>query len=213
MNVYDIAHLSYDDFMTNHLRANQPCVVKRFVNNDSCSYDSFAKHIGKTKYQTYSIGSTKAEFGSYETFCNNELVRGLERDDSIILEKWFRLWKHSRGNVTQWHYDGNGADIFNVCLSGSKDFYLSPPNSLPVYPLSSIALPLGFRGKYKVRLDVGDMLYIPAYWFHKVVTVEDGATNINFTFFDKLQNKVGRNRDMYALHTVLRTSMCDQPIC
>lgn len=213
MNVYDVTQLSYADFVSNHLNANRPCVVRRFVNDDSCSLDSFSDHISRTAYQTYSIGSSKALFGQYESFCANDLVVGLEKDASIIMEKWFRLWRHGRGTVTPWHYDGNGSDIFNVCLGGSKDFYLSPPDSLPVYPLSSVALPVPFGFTYHVRLFAGDMLYIPSYWFHRVVTLDDTSSNVNFTFWHVTNSPIGRNTDLYILHRLLRTSMCDQPIC
>ena len=38
-----------------------------------------------------------------------------------------RYWHHDKGHVTRWHFDGDGVQVINICLRGSKRFLLAPP--------------------------------------------------------------------------------------
>lgn len=215
--VYDIDSISYDQFKKDHILSNKPCLIRRFINDKTCSHNNFMENIQDKKYNEYSIGNVTAYEGHYTKLCNNQLVKGIEQDSDLELNDVFRLWTHNKGNFTGWHYDGNGVDLFNVSLQGSKDFYLAPPNSLPVWPLCNLALPYPFKEVYKVRLLPGEMLYLPAYWFHKVITLEDNTININYIFFNKYLSELPgpqeRNKDLYTLHTVFNSTMCEQPVC
>jgi hypothetical protein len=152
--------------------------------------------------------------GKYEHICDNNIVRGIEEDDAFEMQQLFRLWKHDKGNFTRWHYDGNGADLLNVCIQGAKDFYLRPPRTLPVWPLASICAPFHFEETYRVRLGPGEMLYLPAYWFHKVITLEDKSINMNYIFFNRSKELSStRDIDIYTLHSMMNTHMCEDPIC
>lgn len=107
------------------------------------------------------------------------------------------------------HWDGNGADVFNVSIRGSKEFYLSPPGSIPTYPLSSIGIVCFHKPKMHVILMPGDMLYIPAYWFHKVLTLENNTININYQFFNLHPIHMSfRSNMIYKLHDLLSTKLC-----
>jgi hypothetical protein len=117
------------------------------------------------------------------TSCFNEFVESLK--EKITFNDGIRAWKHNKGNVTQWHYDGNGINIFNICISGRKRFYLSPPGSIPVLPLSNISLKTDIWDEQSVFVEIGvsDMLYLPPYWFHKVITLEDNTLTVNYAFY------------------------------
>jgi hypothetical protein len=142
--------------------------------------------------------------------CKNQLIDGIKSDPNLLYHSQsIRCWKHDKNTLTRWHFDGNGADLFNISIQGSKQFFLSPPDSIPVLPLSSIALPYDFKHKYSVKLTQGDMLYIPAYWFHKVLTLEDNTVNINYMFFNKTPICSNRNRDILSLHRLVNTFMCE----
>uniref|UniRef100_A0A6C0BF16 JmjC domain-containing protein n=1 Tax=viral metagenome TaxID=1070528 RepID=A0A6C0BF16_9ZZZZ len=215
IDTIDCSVVKFDLFLEKYINMNKPCIVNNFFDDKSCNIKNIKKHIelwGDEKAK-YNIGNVTSYRTPYEDICDNPMTEGLLNNDSIIFEKrTLRVWKHNKGNLTKWHYDGNGIDIFNVCVQGAKTFYLSTPNSLPVYPLSNIVIDYDFAETYKVTLLPTQMLYIPAYWFHKVVTLEDNTININYSFFNR--NNISfiaseRNKNIYTIHKLLSSQMCD----
>jgi lysine-specific demethylase 8 len=108
-------------------------------------------------------------------------------------------WFSGRGVRTWLHYDNNGCHNLNAQLRGSKSCTLYPPESLPQlapFPLggpnpahncSSIdveqsELPSAFQqaDAHEARLEAGDLLFIPAYWFHTFRHEGDFNANVNF---------------------------------
>ena len=85
--------------------------------------------------------------------------------------------------------------------------------------MSNIAYDIEFKEKYLIKLNPYDMLYIPSYWFHKVITLEDNTINMNYTFFGIHNKKISskRDRELYTLHNIFNTEMCvsneTKPIC
>ncbi|MEV6868510.1 cupin-like domain-containing protein [Streptosporangium subroseum] len=106
------------------------------------------------------------------------------------------LWMAAPGTVTPLHYD----DTHNLFaqVSGSKTFYLFPPESLDaLYPgplntgaqhLSRVDLfdpdltrhPLAGRLSYrKATVNAGEALLLPAFWWHQVAS-QDVSVSVNF---------------------------------
>uniref|UniRef100_A0A7S4BKS2 JmjC domain-containing protein n=1 Tax=Chrysotila carterae TaxID=13221 RepID=A0A7S4BKS2_CHRCT len=101
---------------------------------------------------------------------------------------WAQLWACSGGGTTQAHYDV--ADNTFVQLEGVKDFYLFPPSAadaLHVFPdshprarkaqlnveapdMQLHPLAASLPTARKVTLHPGEVLFIPAFWFHHVVS-------------------------------------------
>lgn len=109
------------------------------------------------------------------------------------------IWLSGRGVRTRLHYDRNGRHNFNAQLAGRKEVVLVPPGefpklypfpiSEPIYNFTRVgnydpdpdAFPLfaeatGYRG----ILDQGDLLFIPAFWYHALTHVGDFNFNLNF---------------------------------
>lgn len=207
---YNISEISFEDFFLNYITQNKPCIIKGFF-DETCSLSTFQKFVTEHQFEKYMIGTVPAYETKYKELCFNKFIQGITKHKDVYFIQINRLWKHNKGNITNWHYDGNGIDIFNACIQGSKDFYLSPPKSFPVYPLSNIAINIIDTEYYKVSLRPGDMLYIPAYWFHKVVTTNDNTININFSFYTTFnQSKIanGRDKQLITLHNIFNTQMC-----
>lgn len=214
MQRYNLADISYDEFYRKHIATYTPCIITGFINSSDCPKENFLKTATSDSINTYYIGNMRAEFTSYDKdMCNNDIIKGLENDSNVDLESYHRMWKHDKGTLTRWHYDGNGADVLNISLQGSKCFYLSRPGSYPNFPLSSFAIPYDFEEEYKVILKPGEMLYIPAFWYHKVLTLQDNTVNLNYMFFNKRPMYNERNIQLYTLHKMLKSSMCEQPVC
>ncbi len=134
-------------------------------------------------YQTPDIINELLDFA--DVFPRNELMR---------------IWAHPQGNVSSWHYDANMVNVFNVQITGRKEWFLvSPETPLDCYPFTSFAIMDNndekiFKDKIytHVILNQGDMLYIPPLWFHKVISLEKENLNLNWIFTKRKTNVVSK---------------------
>ena len=115
-----------------------------------------------------------------------------------------RLWHHNKGNISYFHYDQRSTDLLNICLSGSKQWLLLPPDApLKCWPFYNIALP--FQRKKKKQaisliMEQGDLIYIPRNWFHQLMTLEHNTKNINLIFNDLTDNQMAtRERELTSI--------------
>lgn len=218
IDTYNLNEITWKHFRNNYIYKNKPCIIKKFINNTNCSIYNFIRFVNdESMIKSYKIGNVPTFARDAVNLCNNHLVKGIE-NEMVVTDK-YRIWKHQKNNKTKWHYDGHGGDLYNLCIQGSKHFYLAPPGSFPVYPLSNIAYDIEFKEKYLIKLNPYDMLYIPSYWFHKVITLEDNTINMNYTFFGNHNKMISskRDRDLYTLHNIFNSHMCisndSNPIC
>jgi hypothetical protein len=209
VDVINLDDITYEQFVNNYLYLNKPCLIKNFTNN-YCDINTINKYTKNEDIQKkYKIGNIDAYSNTYEEICNNFIIENIKNDKNILLnKKSIRIWKHNKNNLTKWHYDGNGVDIFNISIQGLKEFYLSKPGSIDVYPLSNIGYyHIDSKEEYKIILNPGEMLYIPAFWFHKVITLKDDTININYFFVNKYPITNNRNHDNLLLHKAFNTNM------
>jgi lysine-specific demethylase 8 len=109
------------------------------------------------------------------------------------------LWISGSGLTVGLHFDA--AENFNFQLRGHKGFSLYPPGTRPYYPLPMFSQTAHISGVYRTgpnpdlrmfprfdpsrALDVdmheGDVLYLPAYWWHQVRS--HAAENVNLNFW------------------------------
>jgi len=116
--------------------------------------------------------------------------------DLVPRERLYTIWAWFSGKgVRTWlHYDNNGCHNLNAQLVGAKDCVLYPPSELaklapfplgggnPAYNCSSLAVaevPATAVGMH-ATLEPGDLLFIPAWWFHAFVHTGELNCNINF---------------------------------
>lgn len=196
-------------FFKKYVMGNRPVVIRGFVEPE-CN-QAFQDYGTELEY--HRIGHLPAGFRKFTKVCDHAYFGYLEKHPQVKVKDKYRYWKHQKGNTTPWHYDGNGTDIFNISLNGSKTFYLSAPDSIPCYPLSPIALPWDHRAQYTVVLKKNEMLYIPSYWFHKVVTNENDTVNVNYIFYYLDQKPSQRSVDLYRIHRFFSSKMCGDIIC
>jgi hypothetical protein len=115
--------------------------------------------------------------------------------EEIPADRLYTVWAWFSGpGVRTWlHYDNNGCHNLNAQLAGTKDCVVYAPSELarmapyrlgggnPAHNCSSLDLerePLagGFTG----RLEPGDLLFIPAWWFHAFTHTGEFNANVNF---------------------------------
>lgn len=127
----------------------------------------------------------------------------------MYVYKSIRLWYHDKGHFTRNHYDANGTDLFNICVNGSKQFSLAPPDTFINYPYSGVSINSDPSDVYydKVIIKSGDLLFIPSFWYHKVLTLEDNSRNFNFTMHYLYQSPSLRNKQLMIAHRMFNTIM------
>jgi hypothetical protein len=108
-------------------------------------------------------------------------------------------WLSGRGVRTWLHYETNGCHNFNAQLAGEKTCVLYPPEQLPkmrmfkpgsgnpAYNCSEIDVEdpaeqpgLAAAQGVTATLEAGDLLFIPAWWFHTFFHLGEFNANINF---------------------------------
>ena len=180
-----------------HLKNNTPCVIRNVL-----SPESIQMYLNSLQNETY-MDATILEKNNY--------LNAYQSDPDLIHAKKIRVGKHKTKHITKWNYNSNGAEVLHILLQGKKNIYLSPPQSLPVYPFSTIAWGYDFKGKHMVEIKAGDILFLPSYWFHKVVTLKD-STTINYIMYHKNNNHSSiRDKELFGLHGLFNTPM-DQEI-
>jgi hypothetical protein len=208
-----------------HINDNKPCLIKNFFNNNdennilcntnkkrninidanytSCNIKSLVNNIEKSELKCFSYG---CYFNKKENLCcSNDLLNNLFTNNAYLIDEDNRLWNHKKNNFTRNHYDGNGVEVINISLKGKKRFYLaSPSKKFTMFPVSNISInsnPDDCNYDYIIDLLPGDFLYIPSYWWHKVLTLED-SINVNFNFYVKDHQLSERQKNIYYLHKI-----------
>jgi hypothetical protein len=179
-----------------------------FETGAQCSTDSFLQLVQSTNLTCKVYGCYRTNTENRKVRCSNTFLSQLIRHPDLIVQQHMRMWKHTSGHYTRVHYDANNINVFNFSLSGEKKFFLSPPRSRAVFPMTNIGiLPhMSSHTVSVVTLRPGELLYIPSCWFHAVLTVKE-SININMGFFHKdaakLINK--RDNDLIYINRALNT--------
>jgi hypothetical protein len=137
------------------------------------------------------------------------------------------LWVSAQGILAWLHYDGNGCHNLNVQVRGSKEVLLFHPNELPrLYPQTSDERPdmlsfskvnvanpdfaayPRFRDARAVRgtIGEGDVLFIPAFWFHSVRHLGEWNVNVNF-WWRPSEIPLTRTSFRWIAHAAARTTL------
>jgi hypothetical protein len=145
----------------------------------------------------------------------NLLPAGLDDSERITeLEPYMaksiarNLWISSSGLTVGLHFDP--ADNLNFQLRGHKSFMLYPPGVRAYYPLPMFSQTAHISGVFRegptpdlqkfsrfdpskgtrIELQEGDVLYIPAYWWHQVESLGRENLNLNFWWLPKLRKQL-----------------------
>jgi hypothetical protein len=118
------------------------------------------------------------------------------------------LWISSSGLTVGLHFDP--ADNLNFQLRGRKSFTLYPPGVRAFYPMPMFSQTAHISGVFRngpnpdfrefprfkpesgirTELEEGDVLYIPAYWWHQVESLGHENLNLNFWWLPKLSKQL-----------------------
>lgn len=188
------ADIPFDRFYRQYYEAERPVII------EGVSTDWPARHKWTADYLHRALSDEPTATASTLWYW---LDRGALEDDydtPAFIEKIYqlgdvfprsqnlRIWLHPRGNVSPWHYDTNFVNVFNVQVTGRKEWTLLAPDTPPgCYPFSFYGVVDGrgddlLRGRSHTRftLEEGDMIFVPPCWFHNVVSSGDENISLNW---------------------------------
>ena len=216
----DAQDLTADEFVRDYVIPSRPLLFRNFFSTETVSVSQLIPTDGTKNYDTFETGDACATssflqlvqntrlncevYGCYKTGkeqnkmvrCSNTFLSQLIRHPDLMVQEHMRMWKHDAGNYTRVHYDANNINVFNFSLQGSKTFFLAPPGSRTVFPMTNIGvLPhMSSQEVTTITLMPGELLYIPSCWFHAVLTNEP-SININMGFFHRNASAIINARD------------------
>lgn len=199
----------YDDF----IQYKQPVLVKNFLPTNELNQ----LFIDRRRNLKPSYGREAVPF--LYLYFDDPLIRqyvfdlpiinALVHSKKIRFRRQMRLWEHGKGHVSRFHYDQYSIDLFNICLAGSKRWlFISPETPLKCWPFYNVALP--FQKQYEsnaiaMKMEKGDLIYIPRNWFHQVTTLQNDTKNINVIFSDLADTKLQqREKELASIKRLLR---------
>jgi len=164
-----------------------------------------AKYLQEALSREQSVENHKAFFTMNENTMGSDydipdVINMLLRSTKIFPQrKNTRIWINSRNNTSHWHYDSSLESVFNVQIKGRKEWYLISPQTPPhCYPYTNLVLLEDDRKILKDKiftcfiLNVGDLLYIPPLWFHKITSLEQENINLNWVMTKKKTKIISR---------------------
>jgi hypothetical protein len=189
--------------LTEYMRQNIPVLITNFLTKPD--RDSCIRQINSGKIYNLQIFSRPSYIMTEKIrLVKNKYIDHLFANQDILTVPRIRMWRHKSQNLTPWHYDQS--EVFNIVLKGKKRFFLSPPDSIPTLPFANFAVPYDFTESSVVDVSEGDTLIVPTCWFHKVLTLEDHTTSINYLVYFKTPKSLStRHTELYALHNIFNT--------
>lgn len=206
------ADISFKAFYEKYYQTEQPVIIEgisaawparsKWTSDylrDALSYEPSAR--ASTLWYWLDKGALESDYATPQ-FIEKlyELDKGFPRSQNL------RIWNHPIGNVSPWHYDTNMVNVFNVQVTGRKEWSLLSPETPPAsYPFSFYAIMDGrddqiFRDRIHTQftLNAGDMIYVPPCWFHKVVSCEAENISLNWIITNRKTsiNSPGMNREL-----------------
>lgn len=197
------------------IKKNEPILIKNFIND---IYKGEIKQLYNELDKCNNIVFNPLIKSYYKSLDNytfyKQTKKELLKDKNFVCDPQSRIWRHKKDNLTKFHYDGNGINVVNICLKGSKKFILTPPSSQTNIPFINLSL-CNTSKKEEVKefiVEKYDLFLIPSFWYHEVLTLEDNTTTVNLCITDKSCHIDNNNLMKYRFHSLFRTAMINEPI-
>lgn len=196
------------DKIFEHIKKNEPIYIKDFFSNPKYKKEiNDIIKLSKSSNEKNDLLKGSHYIKLESNLFINDILKKLKKNKDIKIYEQYRIWNHKKNNITPWHYDGNGIDVINMCFSGKKEFILSKPNSQITFPFTNITILETNKDIYRYILEPGDLLLIPRFWFHKVISLKDDTITLNFRITN-IHNTIPKNLKMlYNLHNFFKTEM------
>ena len=173
-----------------HGRSSSTLLPDRSERSDELAMDGFEffSSLGSLRKHTYFTAplSTLADglLLPRAKGWESSIVFDPAKDDPRACQPWLQLWAATAGACTQAHFDV--ADNVFVQLEGTKEFLIWPPKAAGDLQIFPDAHPRARKSQRRIHhpsngsitpeavsvvLEPGDVLTLPAFWLHHVVSV------------------------------------------
>ncbi|KRX01203.1 hypothetical protein PPERSA_03707 [Pseudocohnilembus persalinus] len=196
-----------DDYLIEKIGDKEVMVEARYDGKSTFAY--FQKEY-KEVYMTYKEFASKyQDFSGQERYylANCPMFEEIKEDlknpelgELMDLRK-FNYWQSAGGSESLPHTDA--FENFLCQIDGYKEIILLPPTQreyLYLEPGVSNYSPINFfkpdyilhpffkrvKGKMKLKLEAGDILYIPAYWWHHIISAKERTIAVNYWYAPNL---------------------------
>lgn len=198
MNHFEIKRISIRDldpktFLTEYFLKDVPVVITDVGADWPIHKRRTPETVLQQLQQSESVTYVYAWYNATKEFLSDDyktpdfVEHCLDSRYSSIREQFMRFWVHQKGNITQWHYDGNGLFVFNLHLNGKKKWTIvSPQTPLKSYPFIFWSMPFDIAPPDEDTvyssfvLGAGDLLYVPPFWQHRVESLAEWNLNLNW---------------------------------
>lgn len=186
------ADITWENFASRYFDRDRPVVVEGVTRGWTAANVWSTAHLDTVFQQSDAVWKRHLwyELDSHLLADDYEMPpivqEALHSERSYVREKNVRVWTSRKGNVTRLHYDLNSLFVFNVQVLGEKDWTiinpLTPPSFHPFISLarSKVSTLAATARHCRFRVHAGDMVFLPPYWAHEVVSV--GADNVNLNW-------------------------------
>ncbi len=190
----NIAKLDVSEFLRNFFEPEIPLILTHVTEDLGSTVNEVTKLLAailkdnrvktnKTWFQTESdffrqkIETPKLVSAALESFRSFKRIQNL------------RIWVNAQGHETPFHADVNGLFVFNYQVFGKKRWQIvSPDGELEKHAFTQIAVKKYNQtlppelGSAVVEFDLneGEMLFLPPYWYHRVIALEKINLNVNW---------------------------------
>jgi hypothetical protein len=188
-----LEEMDFKRFYENYFVTEIPIILTGVANHWRARKEWTAESLQKKIEESSAAFKNRLWYESSEDFLKDEYAtpeivsRTFAETHSVRRKTFCRFWVNEKGNVTNWHYDGNGLYVFNVQVKGCKQWtIISPQTPLASYPFGHRSLPFSFRKPdgnmiyAQFKLEEGEMIFLPPFWQHHVIALDE--TNINFNW-------------------------------
>jgi hypothetical protein len=216
------ADITYDDFVKKYYDVEQPVLIEGIGQDwpaTKCWSEPYlrSKLANKKDASVASLWYWMNRDTLGEDFDTPDLInQTLDRPDLLPRNQHIRIWVHKQGHVSSWHYDSNIISVFNLQVTGSKEWFLvSPDTPFECYPYTTFGVikdesdeeSLLDKQYTRFMLKEGDLLYLPPLWFHKVLALDEENISLNWVFTKKetkvTSKTLEREYERYALSEYL----------
>jgi Cupin-like domain len=186
------ADITWQNFASRYFDCDRPVVVEGVTRGWTAANTWSTAHLDAVFQQSDAVWKRhlwyeldgKIIADDYET--PPIVQEALRSERSFVRDKNVRIWTSHKGNVTRLHYDLNSLFVFNVQVLGMKDWTivnpLTPPSFHPGIALarSKVSTLAETAQHSRFRVHAGDMVFLPPYWAHEVISVGTDNVNLNW---------------------------------
>jgi hypothetical protein len=208
--------ISFEDFSAHYFTPEIPVIVKNVTENWPAVKKWRDRYLEK-KLLDDKVNVNKLWFQTSEDYLKEDIVQpkivanSLQAKYSFVRNTNQRIWINYKNHVTLFHSDTNGLFVFNVQVAGKKRWQIIHPDApLRVYSFTQFPhlnynehIPEEIKPYLlEFELNTNEMLFLPPYWYHKVIAEDEVNINVNWVGTKKNRNanrSLRREKEMIKL--------------